>query len=192
MREGFLLTVYYRPAEYCVVVLFAFSAEKKSVDTHRTGKVSSLRMMERIIAKNRKAYHDYHIDETYEAGISLLGTEVKSVREGKVNLRDSYAIVKENEVFLLNCHISPYSHGNIQNHEPLRTRKLLLHKREISRLWGKLSQKGFTLVPLKIYFKKGKAKVELGLARGKRKYEKRETLKAKEARREIERHMKQR
>jgi SsrA-binding protein len=148
--------------------------------------------MERVIATNRKAYHDYHIDETYEAGIALLGTEVKSVREGKVNLRDSYAIVKENEVFLLNCHISPYSHGNIQNHEPLRTRKLLLHKREINKLWGKLSQQGLTLVPLKVYFKKGKAKVELGLARGKRKYEKRESVKAKEARREIERHMKRR
>src|SRR4030067_1669436 len=98
--------------------------------------------MENTVSTNRKAYHDYFIEETYEAGISLLGTEVKSLREGKVNLKDSYAIIKRNEVLLLNCHISPYSHGNIQNHDPLRTRKLLLHKREIRRLWGQLSQKG--------------------------------------------------
>ncbi len=146
--------------------------------------------MENIISTNRKAYHDYFIEETYEAGISLLGTEVKSLREGRVNLKDSYAIIKGNEVFLLNCHISPYSHGNIQNHDPLRTRKLLLHGKEIDKLWGKLSQRGFTLVPLKIYFKKGKAKVEIGLVKGKRKYEKREALKEKEARREMQRHLK--
>lgn len=146
--------------------------------------------MGKIISANRKAYHDYFIEETYEAGISLLGTEVKSLREGRVNLKDSYAIIKDNEVFLLNCHISPYSHGNIQNHDPLRTRKLLLHRKEISKLWGKLSQRGFTLVPLNIYFKKGKAKVEIGLCKGKRQYEKRETIKEKEAQREIQRHMK--
>ena len=147
-------------------------------------------IMEHVVTTNRKAYHDYFIEETYEAGISLLGTEVKSIREGRVNLKDSYAIIKNNEVFLLNCHISPYSHGNLQNHEPLRTRKLLLKRREIDKLWGKLSQQGFTLVPLKIYFKKGKAKVEIGLVKGKRKYEKREALKEKEAKREIQRHMK--
>ncbi|MEE8424162.1 MAG: SsrA-binding protein SmpB, partial [Thermodesulfobacteriota bacterium] len=107
-------------------------------------------------------------------------------------LKDSYAIIKDNEVFLLNCHISPYSHGNIQNHDPLRTRKLLLHRKEISKLWGKLSQRGFTLVPLNIYFKKGKAKVEIGLCKGKRQYEKRETIKEKEAQREIQRHLKNR
>ncbi len=146
--------------------------------------------MGKTISTNRKAYHDYFIEETYEAGISLLGTEVKSLREGRVNLKDSYAIIKDNEVFLLNCHISPYSHGNIQNHDPLRTRKLLLHGREISKLWGKLSQRGFTLVPLNIYFKRGKAKVEIGLCKGKRQYEKRESIKEKEARREIQRHMK--
>lgn len=145
--------------------------------------------MENIVCTNRKAYHDYFIEETHEAGISLLGTEVKSLREGKANLKDSYAVIKGNEVFLLNCHISPYSHGNIQNHDPLRTRKLLLHRKEIDRLWGKLYEKGFTLVPLKIYFKKGKAKVEIGLAKGKRKYEKRESIKEKEAKREIERHL---
>jgi SsrA-binding protein len=146
--------------------------------------------MEKIVTTNRKAFHDYHIHETYEAGISLLGTEVKSLRAGSANLKESYVIIKDEEAFLLNCHISPYSHGNIQNHEPLRTRKLLLHKKEINRLWGNISQKGFTLVPLKIYFKKGKAKVEIGLAKGKRQYEKRATIKEKEAKREIERHMK--
>lgn len=146
--------------------------------------------MEKVIATNRKAYHDYHIQETYEAGISLLGTEVKSLREGKANLKDSYAIVKNSEVFLLNCHISPYSHGNILNHDPLRTRKLLLHKKEINKLYGHMTQKGLTLIPLKIYFKDGKAKVEIGLAKGKRQYEKREAIKEKESRREMERHLK--
>lgn len=145
--------------------------------------------MDKIVATNRKAYHDYSIEETYEAGISLLGTEVKSLREGKANLRDSYVIIKDNEAFLLNCHISPYSHGNIQNHDPLRTRKLLLHRREINRLFGALTQKGLTIIPLKIYFKDGRAKVEIGLARGKRKYEKRETIKEREAEKEIERHL---
>ena len=146
--------------------------------------------MEKIVTTNRKAFHDYHIHETYEAGISLLGTEVKSLRAGSANLKESYVIIKDEEAFLLNCHISPYSHGNIQNHEPLRTRKLLLHKKEISRLWGNISQKGFTLVPLKIYFKSGKVKIAIGLAKGKRQYEKRATIKEKEANREIERHMK--
>ena len=146
--------------------------------------------MVKIVTTNRKAYHDYHIHDTYEAGISLLGTEVKSLRGGSANLKESYVIIKDGEAFLLNCHISPYSHGNIQNHDPLRTRKLLLHKKEINRLWGSISQKGFTLVPLKIYFKDGKAKVEIGLARGKRQYEKRATIREKEAKREIERHMK--
>ncbi len=148
--------------------------------------------MSKIAATNRKAYHDYHIHETCEAGISLLGTEVKSLREGRVNLKDSYAIIKDGEAFLLNCHISPYSHGNIQNHDPLRTRKLLLHKKEIGKLLGRTSQQGLTIVPLKIYFKNGKAKVEIGLAKGKRQYEKRESTKEKEAKREIERHMKSR
>ncbi|RJQ50475.1 MAG: SsrA-binding protein SmpB [Nitrospiraceae bacterium] len=147
-------------------------------------------MEEKVVATNRKAYHDYFIQETYEAGISLLGTEVKSLREGKANLKDSYAIVKNSEVFLLNCHISPYSHGNILNHDPLRTRKLLLNRKEINKLYGHITQKGLTLIPLKIYFKNGKAKVEIGLAKGKRQYEKREAVKEKEARREMERHLK--
>lgn len=146
--------------------------------------------MENTIATNRKAYHDYHIQETFEAGISLLGTEVKSLREGRANLKESYAIIKDGEVFLFNCHISPYSHGNIENHDPLRTRKLLLHKKEISKLWGRISQQGLTLVPLKIYFKGGRAKVSIGLAKGKKQYEKRESIKENEAKREIDRHMK--
>ena len=147
-------------------------------------------MMIKIIAKNRKAYHDYHIEETFEAGISLVGTEVKSLREGKANLKESYVIIKNDEAFLFGCHISPYSHGNLQNHEPVRTRKLLLHRKEINKLWGNISQKGLALVPLKLYFKGGKAKLEIGLAKGKKQYEKRETIKEREANREIERHMK--
>lgn len=146
--------------------------------------------MEKVVTKNRKAFHDYFIQETFEAGLSLVGTEVKSLREGKVNLKDSYILIKNGEAFLLNCHISPYSHGNIQNHDPLRTRKLLLHKKEIGKLWEKTSQQGLTIIPLKIYFKNGKAKVEIGLAKGKRQYEKRDSIKEREAKREIERHMK--
>lgn len=148
--------------------------------------------MENVVATNRKAYHDYSFQETFEAGMCLLGTEVKSLRAGRVSLRDAYVAIEDNEAFLLNCHISPYSHGNILNHEPLRPRKLLLHKKEIRRLWGALAQKGLTLLPLKIYFKNGRAKVEIGLAKGKREYEKRDSLKAREARREIERHLKSR
>ncbi|MBE0425119.1 MAG: SsrA-binding protein SmpB [Nitrospirae bacterium] len=146
----------------------------------------------KVVCQNRKAYHDYHIDETVESGIALLGTEVKSLREGKANLKDSYVIIKGGEVFLLNCHISPYSHGNIMNHDPLRTRKLLLHREEISRLAGKVVAKGYTLIPLKLYFKDSFAKVEIGLAKGKKLFEKRDTIKEKEARREIERAMKTR
>ena len=146
----------------------------------------------RIVCQNKKAYHDYSIEETLEAGIQLQGTEVKSLREGKANLKDSYALLKNSEVFLLNCHISPYSHGNIMNHEPLRTRKLLLHRKEIERIRGKAQQKGYALIPLKIYFKDSHAKVEIGLAKGKRLYEKRETIKEREAKRTIERAMKSR
>lgn len=146
----------------------------------------------RIVCQNKKAYHDYSIEETLEAGIQLQGTEVKSLREGKANLKDSYVLLKNSEAFLLNCHISPYSHGNIMNHEPLRTRKLLLHRKEIERFRGKMQQKGYALIPLKIYFKGSHAKVEIGLAKGKRLYEKRETIKEREAKRTIERAMKSR
>jgi SsrA-binding protein len=148
--------------------------------------------MMKIVCQNKKAYHDFSIEETVEAGIQLLGTEVKSLREGKSNLKDSYVIIKNAEVFLLNCHISPYSHGNIMNHDPLRTRKLLLHEREIQRLKGMSQQKGYTLVPLKIYFKGPYAKVEVGLAKGKKLYEKRDTIREREAKRTIERAMRSR
>lgn len=146
----------------------------------------------KVVCQNRKAYHDYSIEETLEAGIQLLGTEVKSLRDGKANLKDSYVLIKGSEVFLFNCHISPYSHGNILNHEPLRTRKLLLNRKEIERLRGKMQQKGYTLIPLKIYFKGPFAKVEVGLAKGKRQYEKRESIKEREAKRDIEKAMKRR
>jgi SsrA-binding protein len=144
----------------------------------------------KVVCQNKKAYHDYFIEETFEAGIALLGTEVKSLREGRANLKDSYVIVKEGEAFLLNCHISPYSHGNITNHEPLRTRKLLLHKNEIKRLAGKVAQKGYSIVPLKIYFKDAWAKVEIALVKGKKLFEKRQVIKEKEAKKEIRRALK--
>ncbi len=139
-----------------------------------------------VVVSNRKAFHDYFIEETLEAGIVLSGTEVKSLREGRINLKDSFARVEKGEVLLYNCHISPYSHGNISNHDPTRKRKLLLQRREIERLLGKAQQRGYTLVPLKIYFKRGWAKVELGLAVGKKLYDKRETESKKSAQREIE------
>lgn len=151
-----------------------------------------LKLDMKIVCQNRKAYHDYSIEETLEAGIQLLGTEVKSLRDGRANLSDSYVLIKDSEIFLFNCHISPYSHGNIMNHDPLRTRKLLLHKKEIERLLGKVQQKGFTLMPLKIYFKGSYVKVEVGLAKGKKVYEKREAIKEREAKRTIERVMKSR
>ncbi len=135
------------------------------------------------IAENRKARHDYHIEETMEAGIALQGTEVKSLRLGRVNLRDSYARVENGEVFLYGMHISPYEQGNRFNHDPLRVRKLLLHKREIRRLIGKTRDEGYTLVPTRLYFKNGKAKVELALAKGKKLYDKREAIAKRDAER---------
>jgi SsrA-binding protein len=139
---------------------------------------------EKVVATNKKAYHEYFILEKMEAGISLLGTEVKAIREGRLNLKDSYAIVQSGETFLFNCHISPYSHGNQENHNPTRSRKLLLHQKEIRKLIGKTQEKGLTLVPLRVYFKRGKIKVELGVARGKKLIDKRETERRKEADRE--------
>ena len=143
----------------------------------------------KIVAENRKARHDYFLDETYEAGISLVGTEVKSLRAGKVNLRDSYADVANNEVFVHNMHISPYDKGNRFNHDPERPRKLLLHKQEIRRLLGQTTQKGYTLIPLRVYFKRGRAKVEIALARGKKLYDKREEIAKRDAGREIAREL---
>lgn len=136
---------------------------------------------------NRKARYDYEILDTIEAGIVLRGTEVKSIREGRVNLTDSYANIKNGEMFLLNMHISPYSHGNIHNHDERRTRKLLLHKKEIKKLADKVADKGLTLVPLKLYFKKNKVKLSIGLVRGKKTYDKREAIKERDVMREIQR-----
>ena len=147
---------------------------------------------EKLVASNRKAFHDYFILDRLEARIVLLGTEVKSIREGRINLKDSYAGIRDGEAFLMNCHISPYSHGNRENHDPTRTRKLLLHCKEIRKLIGKTQEKGLTLVPLRVYLARGRVKVELGVARGKREYDKRETERRKEADRETRAAMKTR
>ncbi len=146
----------------------------------------------KVVSTNREAYHNYHIVETYECGIALTGTEVKSIRDGRCNLKDAYGLIRNGEAWLLNAHISPYSHGNRENHEPTRTRKLLLHKAEIERLIGKAQEKGLTLVPTKMYFKNGRIKVELAIARGKKLYDKRETERRREADREARVMMKER
>ncbi len=140
----------------------------------------------KIVATNKKARHDFFIEDTYEAGIELSGTEVKSIRAGKVNLRDSYAQVKDGEMFLHNVHISPYEQGNIFNKDPLRSRKLLLHKAEIAKLMGLTTIKGYSLVPLSFYLKNGRVKVQLGLARGKKLYDKRQDLREQAVRRDVE------
>jgi len=145
----------------------------------------------KVVTENRKARHDYHILETFEAGMELKGTEVKSLRSGKANLKDSYAQVENGEIFIFNMHISPYEQGNRFNVDPLRPRKLLMHKKEILRLWGKTREKGLTLIPLKVYFVRGKAKVELALAQGKKLYDKREAAAEKSAKRDIEKAMKE-
>src|SRR6201984_2177155 len=144
---------------------------------------------ERDVAVNRRAYHDYFIDEKYEAGVMLSGTEIKSVRNGRANLRDGYVRIDNNEAWLENVHISPYAQGNGMNQEPVRSRKLLLHRKEISSLIGKVKEKDYTLIPLRVYITRNRAKVEIGLARGKRQYDKREAIAARDAKREIERAM---
>lgn len=144
----------------------------------------------KTLAQNKKARHEYFVEDTYEAGIALVGTEVKSCRMGKVNLRDAYAQVKRAEVWVHNMHISPYEKGNIFNRDPMRVRKLLLHKREIAKLLGLTAQKGYTLIPLSMYLKDGKVKIELGVCRGKHTYDKRRDLKEKATRRDIERALK--
>ena len=141
----------------------------------------------KIIAENRKARHDYHIDEEFEAGMVLKGTEVKSLRQGRAILKDAYARIKNGEVFIHQMHISPYPFAYYDNHDPLRPRKLLLHNREIKRLCGKVNEKGLTLIPLKMYFKNGKAKISIALARGKRQYDKRDAIRRREEQREMER-----
>lgn len=144
----------------------------------------------RVVANNRKAFHDYFIEDRYEAGIELSGTEVKSIRQGKLNLKDSFCHVKNGELFLYGMHISPYEKGNIFNKDPLRTRKLLMHKREILKLSAKIQQDGYSLIPLSVYFKNAKVKVELGLARGKKLYDKRAAAAERDAKRDMDRVMK--
>jgi SsrA-binding protein len=146
----------------------------------------------KVVARNKKARFEYFIEEKFEAGLVLVGTEVKSLRAGKVSLKDSYGSVRDGEVFLVGAHITPYSHGTHINHKPERERKLLLPKREIKKLYGKTRERGFTLVPLSIYFKKGKAKLEMGLGKGKAKYDKREAIKKKDEKRDMDRAMKER
>jgi SsrA-binding protein len=147
---------------------------------------------ERDVAVNRRAYHDYFIDDKLEAGIMLTGTEVKSVRNGRTNLRDGFVRIDGNEAWLENVHISPYAQANVMNHEPMRPRKLLLHRKEISSLVGKVRQKGYTLIPLRVYFSRNHAKVEVGLARGKKQYDKRGAIAERDAKRDIARAMRTR
>ena len=155
---------------------------KQTSNKHETSSVPV-----KIISVNRQAYHDYFVERTIEAGVSLVGTEIKSIRDGKVNLRGSYAIARNGELWLENAHIAVYEHGNRYNHEPLRNRKLLLHRREIEQLQAKVATKGLTLIPLKLYLKGGKAKIELGLCRGKKLYDKREAIAERDVKREMER-----
>jgi SsrA-binding protein len=149
-----------------------------------TAERSEREKAQRVIADNRKAFHDYHVLETWEAGIALLGSEVKAIREGRVNLRDSFARVDHGEIWLMNVHISPYSHTGYSHHEERRQRKLLLHQHEIQKLTGQVNQKGLTLVPLQLYFKNGRVKVALALVKGKQAHDKRETIRRRETERE--------
>lgn len=145
---------------------------------------------QKLIANNKKAYHDFFINETYECGIALHGTEVKSMRMGKCSIKEAFVRIEDGEVFVYGMHVSPYEKGNIFNKDPLRVKKLLLHKYEINKLLGKIKEKGYTLVPLQVYFKDGKVKVEIGLARGKKLYDKREAIAKKDQRREAEKEFK--
>ncbi len=145
----------------------------------------------KIAAQNKKAYHDYFVEDTYEAGIELFGTEVKSIRAGTVNMKDSYCSIEKGEMYMTGVHISPYEKGNVFNKDPLRERRLLLHKKEILKLFGLVGKEGYTLVPLKMYFKGSRVKVEVGLCKGKKLYDKRDSLAKKEAARDIDRAMKQ-
>lgn len=146
----------------------------------------------KLVAKNSKAFHDYFIEERFEAGIALAGTEVKSIRQGTVNLKDSFCLIKDGQMQVLGMHISPYEKGNIFNKDPLRSRQLLMHRREIMRLFAKVKQDGYSLIPLSVYFKDSKVKLEIGLAKGKKLYDKRETAAAKDAKREMDRTIKSR
>jgi SsrA-binding protein len=149
-------------------------------------------MSEKLISNNKKAYHNYFIEEKFEAGMVLTGTEIKSLRMGNANLNDSFAIVRNGEAFLNNLHISPYDFGNRENHDPDRMRKLLLHKKEIAKLFSKIREQGYSVVPLRLYFKNGLAKVEIGLAKGKKLYDKREVMKEKDQKRDMSQALKER
>jgi SsrA-binding protein len=144
----------------------------------------------KVVATNRKAHHDYSIEDTFEAGIALTGSEIKSIRAGRVNLRDGFALFQRGELWLQNCHIASYDPASRENHDPLRPRKLLMHRRELNRLEGRTRERGFTIVPLRMYLKRGLAKVEIALARGKKQYDKRESIAEKDAGREMQRAMK--
>jgi SsrA-binding protein len=146
----------------------------------------------KVVATNRRATHDYHIEDRYEAGLALLGTEIKSIRAGRVNLREGYVAPRDGELWLVNVHVAPYEPAGRYGHEPRRPRKLLLHRREIDRLIGRVEQRGYTIIPLRLYLKRGRAKVEIGLARGKRKYDKRAAIAQRESQRQIERTLKER
>ncbi|MCG6892762.1 MAG: SsrA-binding protein SmpB [Desulfobacteraceae bacterium] len=141
----------------------------------------------KIVAENRKARHEYFIEDTFEAGMVLLGTEVKSLRNGRANLKDAYARIRNGEVYVYQMHIGPYTHAYYDNHDPLRRRKLLLHRREINKLYGKVNEQGYALIPLQLYFRDGKAKLKLALARGKKKYDKREAIRRRDEKRELDR-----
>jgi len=146
----------------------------------------------KTVAQNKKAFHDYFVIESYEAGIELFGTEVKSIRRGKINLKDAWCGIDNGEIFVHGMHISPYEHGNIFNKDPIRVRKLLMHKNEINRLFGQTKQQGYTLIPLSAYFKKGKVKIQVGLCKGKKSYDKRESIAQKTAQRDVQRALKER
>ena len=160
---------------------------KQTTAKSQQTKVTTNDVPVKVISINRQAYHDYYVEQTVEAGVSLMGTEIKSIRDGRVNLRGSYAIARDGELWLENAHIAIYEHGSRYNHDPMRSRKLLLHRREINQLLNKVATKGMTLVPLKLYLKGGRAKIELGLCRGKKLYDKREAIAERDAKREIER-----
>jgi len=155
-----------------------------------TGRREQMARESKLVANNKKAYHDYFIEEKYEAGIALAGTEVKSLRMGKCSIKEAFIRIEDGEVYVYGMHISPYEKGNIFNKDPLRTKKLLLHKSEIWKMAGKIKEKGYTLVPLQVYFKEGRAKVEVGLAKGKKLYDKREAIAKKDQRREAEKEFK--
>ncbi|GAC1378926.1 MAG: SsrA-binding protein SmpB [Ktedonobacteraceae bacterium] len=160
---------------------------KQTANKNEQPQATSTHVPVKVITVNRQAYHDYFVERTLEVGVALMGTEIKSIRDGKVNLRSSYALARNGELWLENAHIAVYEHGNRYNHEPMRNRKLLLHRREIDQLLGKVAAKGLTLIPLKLYLKGGKAKIELGLCRGKKLYDKRDAIAERDVKREIER-----